>query len=55
MGSLCGAMKVAEGIVTLLPNNRFIQNGQVNQHPLQTKSDDTAQDKLRRNIPYNPT
>ena len=39
--AMCGAMKVAEGIVRYCPITDFIQNNQVNQHPLQKKSDHT--------------
>lgn len=39
--ALCGAMKVAEGIVRYCPVTDLIQNSQVNHHPLQKKSDHT--------------
>jgi hypothetical protein len=54
--ALCGAMKVAEGIVRYCPVTDLIQNGQGNQHPLQKKSDHTeSQQILGETIPYNPT
>ena len=53
--ALCGAMKVAEGIVRYCPITDFIQNNQVNIHPLQ-KSDQTESEQiLGETIPYNPT
>ena len=39
--AMCGAMKVAEGIVRYCPITDFIQNNQVDHHPLQKKSDHT--------------
>ena len=54
--AMCGAMKVAEGIVRYCPVTDLIQNGQANHHPLQTKTDHTeSQEILGETIPYNPT
>ena len=39
--AMCGAMKVAEGIVRYCPITDFIQNNQVNIQPLPQKSDQT--------------
>jgi Protein of unknown function (DUF2892) len=54
--ALCGAMKVAEGIVRYCPVTDLIQNGQMNQHPSQKKNDHKEpQQILGETIPYNPT
>jgi Protein of unknown function (DUF2892) len=51
--ALCGAMKVAEGIVRYCPVTDLLQNGQMNQHSLQKKSDHTeSQETLGETIPY---
>ena len=53
--ALCGAMKVAEGIVRYCPVTDFIQKRQDNNH-LQTNGDHReSQETLGETIPYNPT
>jgi len=54
--AMCGAMKVAEGIVRYCPVTDLIQKGQANHHPLQTKTNHTeSKEILGETIPYNPT